>query len=68
MRRFLSILISAVMIAGMFTSLSLGTSAVTKKAKKVSLKKSSATLKIKTKNGKTVYGKTTVKVKKAKGV
>ncbi len=68
MKRFLSILISAVMVASMFASLPLNTSAVQKKAKKVSLKKSSATLKISKKNGKTVYGKTTVKVKKAKGV
>lgn len=68
MKRFLSILISAVMVASMFASLPLNTSAVQKKAKKVSLKKSSATLKISKKNGKTVCGKTTVKVKKAKGV
>jgi serine protease inhibitor len=56
------------MVAGMFTSLSFSSSAVLKKAKKVSLKKSSATLKISKKNGKNVYGKTTVKVKKTKGV
>lgn len=68
MKRFLSILISAVMVASMFASLPLNTSAVQKKAKKVSLKKSSATLKISKKNGKTVCGKTTVKVKKTKGV
>ena len=56
------------MLSGIFASLPLSTSAASKKAKAVSLKKSSATLKITKKNGKTKYGTTSIKVKKAKGV
>ena len=65
MKRIISVLISAVMVAGMFTIIPTSAFAATKK---VSLKKQSATLKISKKNGKTVYGKTSIKVKKAKGV
>lgn len=65
MKKLLCIMISAIMIVGIFSSLPLSSLAASQKVK---LKKSSATLKIKKKNGKTVYGSTTIKIKKAKGV
>ncbi len=65
MKRIISILISVMLVAGIFTSLPTGAFAATKK---VVLKKASATLKITEKKGKTAFGKTTIKVKKAKGV
>ncbi len=68
MKKFISIIISAVMVMSIFTSLPTTSFAAKKKAEKVSLKKSSATLKITKKNGKKVYGTTNIKVKKAKGV
>ncbi len=68
MKRIISVLISVMMVAGVFTSLPISSSAAKKKAKKVSLKKSSATLTIKKTDKKTTYGKTSIKLKKAKGV
>lgn len=68
MKKVISIILSAVMLTSIFTALPLSSSAAKKKAEKVSLKKSSATLKISEKNGKKVYGAVTIKVKKAKGV
>lgn len=68
MKKFISIIISAVMVMSIFTSLPTTSFAAKKKAGKVSLKKSSATLKITKKNGKKVYGTTNIKVKKLKGV
>lgn len=68
MKKVISIVLSAVMLTSIFTALPLSSSAAKKKTAKVSLKKSSATLKISEKNGKKVYGAVTIKVKKAKGV
>lgn len=68
MKKIISVLLSAVMVAGIFTSLPVNSFAAKKKAKPVSLKKTSVTLKISEKNGKKVYGTTKIKVKKAKGV
>ncbi len=65
MKKLISILLSVIMVTGIFTSLPLSSFAA---AKKVRLKKSSATLKIAEKKGKAVYGKTSVKVKKSKGL
>lgn len=66
MKRFLSLLITVVMITGIFSSVPLTSYAV--KKEKVGLKKSSATIYISVYNGKASYGTTTIKVKKAKGV
>ena len=65
MKKIICLIISAIMVVGIFTTMSLSSIAA---GKKVSLKKSSATLKINKINGKTVYGSTTIKLKKAKGV
>lgn len=65
MKKFICILISAIMVASVFTALPLSAAAATRR---VSLKKSSATLKLTKKNGKTVRGTTTIKVSKLKGV
>lgn len=65
MKKFICILISAIMVASVFTALPLSAAAATRR---VSLKKSSATLKLTKKNGKTVRGTTTIKVNKLKGV
>ena len=46
MKKFISILISAVMVASIFTSLPVNTFAAKKKAQRVSLKKKSVTIKI----------------------
>lgn len=67
MKKIVSLLLSSLMVISIFASLPINTFAV-KNTKKVSLKKSRATLKISKKNGKTVYGTTKIKVKKAKGV
>lgn len=65
MKKLISIMLSALMLTSIFTALPLEASAA---KKRVSLKKTSATLKISKKNGKNVYGTTTIKVKKTKGV
>ena len=65
MKKFISILLSVVMAMGIITSVPLGTSAAVQRVK---LKKTSATLKISTKSGKTVYGSTAIKLSKVKGV
>ena len=65
MKKLISLLLSAVMTAGIFTAVPTGAVAA---EKQVSLKKSSATLKITRKNGKTVYGTVNIKLVKAKGV
>ncbi len=68
MKRIVSVLLSVLMIAGVFSSLPLSASAAKTKAK-VSLKKENAKLSItKKKNGKTVYGKTKIVVNKVKDV
>lgn len=61
MKRVLSILISAILVMSVFTVVPFSASAATKR---VSLKKTSATLKI----TKKAFGKTTIKIKKAKGI
>ena len=68
MKKFISILISAVMVASIFTSLPVNTFAAKKKAQRVSLKKKSVTIKIIESEKNIAYGKTSVKIKKAKGV
>lgn len=65
MKKIISIILSAIMVASVFTVVPLESMAA---KKKVSLKKASATLKITKKNKKNVYGSTTIKVKKVKGV
>ncbi len=65
MKRIVSIVLSVMMIAGVFTSLPLSASAA---KSLVSLKKNSADLKITKKKDKTVYGKVKITVKKEKGV
>ncbi len=65
MKKAISIILSLIIAASVFTVLPLESMAA---KKKVSLKKTSATLKISKKNKKNVYGSTTIKVKKAKGV
>ena len=65
MKKIISVLISAVMVMSIFSSLPAGVFAA---SKKVSLKKTSATLKITKKKGKTTFGSAKIKVKKAKGV
>ncbi len=65
MKKLISILLSAVITAGIFTAVPLG--AVAAKWN-VRLKKSSATLKITEKKGKPVYSSTKIKLVKAKGV
>ncbi len=67
MKKLISIILSAVMIAGVFTSLP-AVAAEKKKTVRVSLKKVSVTLKISSKNSKTIYGTTAVKLSKVKGV
>ena len=68
MKKFISILISAVMVASIFTSLPVNTFAAKKKAQRVSLKKKSVTIKIIESENNIAYGITSVKIKKAKGV
>ncbi len=65
MKRLVSVLLSVMMIAGVFTSLPLSASAA---SGKVWLKKNSANLTIKKKKGKTVYGTVKITVNKIKGV
>ena len=65
MKKFVSIALSVVMAAGVFSIVPTSASAA---GAKVSLKKSSATLKIEKKKGKTVYGCAKIRLKKSKGV
>ena len=65
MKKFVSIALSVVMAAGVFSIVPTSASAA---GAKVSLKKSSATLKIEKKKGKTVYGSAKIRLKKSKGV
>lgn len=65
MKKLISVFLSLIIFAGVVTSLPLVSFAA---KKKVSLKKSSVTLKISDKKGKTIYGTTAIKLKKAKGV
>lgn len=65
MKKLLCVLISTIMVVSIFTSLPLASAAATKR---VSLSKSSATLKITKKNGKSVFGTTAIKLSKIKGV
>lgn len=69
-KKLISIILSIIIAASVFTAVPLSSSAAAKKkaSPKVSLKKTSATLKISRKKNKNVYGSTTIKVKKAKGV
>ncbi len=66
MKKFLCVIISAVMICGIFTSMPSSVFAAKKKA--IRLKKSSATINITLDNGKQKYGSTNIKLKKLKGV
>lgn len=66
MKKFLCVLISAVMICGIFTSMSSSVFAAKKKA--VRLKKSSAVISITQDNGKEKCGSVKIKLKKLKGV
>lgn len=63
MKKLLAVLLSGIIAFGSFGLIPFSAS-----AQKVSLSKKSVTLKISKKNGKNVYGKTTLKVKKSKGV
>ncbi len=65
MKRAVSVLISMLIIAGAITAAPVGVLAA---KNRVSLKKKSATLMIRVKNGKTVRGTTKIKLNKLKGV
>ena len=68
MKKLLCVLISVMMLTGIFTSLPAASSAATKNKAAVSLKKKSAKLKITEKDGKAKFGSTTIKIKAAKCV
>ncbi len=68
MKKLLCIALSAIITVSAFAAVPAGSFAASSAKKAVSLKKKSATLKIKTENGKKTYGSTTIKLKKAKGV
>lgn len=65
MKKLISVLICAIIATSSFAVIPTGVYAA---SKDVSLKKTSATLKIKKENGKNVFGTTKIKIKKAKGV
>ena len=68
MKKLLCIALSTIITVSAFAAVPAGSFAASSAKKAVSLKKKSATLKIKTENGKKTYGSTTIKLKKAKGV
>ncbi|MBQ5346825.1 MAG: Ig-like domain-containing protein, partial [Ruminococcus sp.] len=68
MKKIVSILLSVCLLAGIFTSMPTSYFAAKKKAQRVSLKKKSVTIKIIESEKNIAYGKTSVKIKKAKGV